>query len=264
LKDAQFPRDVRVKKAPDGKLLVERFSPIRRFEHWTVAIGFIVLVVTGFPQKFDSSALGHWVVTMLGGLENVRAIHRIVGLIFCAQGLGHILAIFVGGLTKRMRMTMMPTAEDVRDAWAMLRYYLGKQAKKPALPKFDYRQKFEYMGMVLGGLVMISSGLALMYPGWVVRLLPGELILVAQVLHTSEATLAFLVLIVWHVYGASLNPEVFPFDRTMFTGYMPAEELHHHHAREYAYVFGETDDHGTDPDVDAPDADRPHPAPGPA
>lgn len=229
----------KIKVAPNGELLVQRFSPLRRVEHWLVASGFILLVVTGFPQKFDTSTLGHWLITVFGGLDNTRLVHRVVGLVFSAQAVGHILAIVVGSLTQKMRMTMMPTMQDVRDAWAMLRYYLGYEAEKPKLPKFDYRQKFEYMGMVMGGLIMIVSGLALLYPGWVVRALPGELILVAQVMHSSEAMLAFLVLVVWHVYGASLNPEVFPIDRSMFTGYMPAHELKHHHALEYEYVFGD-------------------------
>jgi formate dehydrogenase subunit gamma len=240
----------KIKYGPNGEVLVERFSWIRRLEHWSVAIGFILLVLTGFPQKFDSSAFGHWLITLFGGLDQTRFIHRVVGLVFVGQGAAHVLAIVAGGLTKRMRMTMMPTTQDFRDARAMLRYYIGNQPKKPPLPKFDYRQKFEYMGMILGGIVMIVSGLALMYPGWVVRMLPGQLILAAKVLHSSEAMLAFCVLIIWHVYGTFLNPEVFPLDKTMFTGYMSADELKHHHAREYAYVFGDDEP----PDDPSPDA----------
>jgi formate dehydrogenase gamma subunit len=230
----------KVKTGKNGEILVQRFSPIRQIEHWLVAVGFILLVVTGFPQKFPTSDVGHFIVRIFGGIEITRLVHRVAGIVFCVQAAFHILAIVIGGLTRRMRMTMMPTAQDVRDAWEMLRYYLAKRETKPPLPKFDYRQKFEYLGMVLGGLIMIFSGLALMYPVFIIKWLPlpGQLILVAEVLHSSEAMLALFVLLVWHVYGASLNPEVFPIDKTMFTGYMTAEELHHHHQLEYEYVFG--------------------------
>jgi len=231
----------KVKRTTDGEVLVERFSPVRRVEHWLVAVCFILLVSTGFPQKLDTWTAGQWLVALFGGIDQTRFIHRVVGIIFTIQACLHILAIAVGAVTRRMRMTMMPTTQDFRDAWAMLRYYLAKQPAKPPLPKFDYRQKFEYMGMVLGGLVMVFSGLALMYPGFVVRIFPGELILVAKVMHTSEATLALSVLLVWHVYGAVLNPEFFPLDRSMFTGYMTKEELHRHHALEHAYVFGDAE-----------------------
>lgn len=231
----------KVKRGKNGELLVQRFSPFRRVEHWTIAICFILLVITGFPQKFSTSQLGHAIVAIFGGLDNARLVHRVAGIIMSVQGGLHLLAIFWGGLTRKMRMTMMPTTQDLYDAWEMLRYYLAKRKHKPPLPKFDYRQKFEYLGMVLGSLVMIFSGLALLYPVLIVRWLPipGEIIMVAKVMHSSEAMLALFVLLVWHVYGASLNPEVFPLDRSMFTGYMTAEELHHHHQLEWEYVFGD-------------------------
>jgi len=231
----------KVKIGKNGQVLVRRFTPLQQVEHWSMAACFILLVLTGFPQKFETSQLGHAIIAMFGGIDNARIIHRVVGIIMSVQGGLHIVNIAIGALTGKMRMTLMPTTQDIYDAWSMLRYYLAKQKEKPPLPKFDYRQKFEYLGMVLGSLVMIFSGLALLFPVLVIRYLPlpGEIIMVAQVLHSSEAMLALFVLLVWHVYGASLNPEVFPLDRSMFTGYMTAEELHHHHRLEWEYVFGD-------------------------
>ena len=49
--------------------------------------------------------------------------------------------------------------------------------------------------------------------------------------------LAFLVLVIWHIYGAVLSPEVFPIDRSIITGYVSAEELEEHHAQEYDRLF---------------------------
>jgi hypothetical protein len=43
---------------------------------------------------------------------------------------------------------------------------------------------------------------------------------------------------VWHLYGAHLNPEVFPFDASIFSGKISKDRLRHEHALEYEELFG--------------------------
>lgn len=224
-------------RTPDGRVMVKRFSFPRRAEHMLAIVTFVLLVLTGFPQKFDTSAFGHWVLGLFGGLENARFVHRTAGIVFSLHAILHILAVIAGAATRRMRLTLLPTPQDLRDAWRNLLYYMGRRPRPPKLPKFDYRQKFEYIGLVLGGLVMVASGVILMFPVEAAAWLPAALIPAAQVAHSNEAMLAFLVLVVWHMYGAVLSPEVFPIDKSMFTGYMSAEELEAHHALEYERLF---------------------------
>jgi formate dehydrogenase gamma subunit len=230
-------RPPRIRRSRSGELEVERFSRARRVEH-TIAIAiFTVLIGTGFPQKFDQSAAGQWLLGAMGGLDSARMIHRIAGVVFAFHAGIHLLAFFVGLLLGKMRLTLLPLPQDARDAWDNLRFYFGYRDRAPELPKYDYRQKFEYIGLIMGGLVMITSGLILMLPVLVARWLPGELIPAARVVHSNEAMLAFLVLIIWHIYATVLSPDVFPLDRSMFTGYMGAHELKEHHALEYKRVF---------------------------
>ncbi len=231
-------RDVKIVEKSDGTVLVERFSPMRRVEHILVITTFTVLLLTGFPQKFE----GAWAAALLrlfGGLDTARLIHRAAGIVFVSHAVFHIGSILVGMLSGRMRPTLLPVPQDLRDAWENLRYYFGFRPHPPPFPKFDYRQKFEYLGLVLGGLVMASTGLILMFPIQAANLLPGQVIPAAMVAHSNEAMLAFLVLAIWHVYGAHLSPEVFPMDTSVFTGFMTREELAHHHPLEYARLFGE-------------------------
>lgn len=230
-------RSPEIIRTSEGQVLVKRFSLPRRFEHVLAIVTFVALIVTGFPQKFDTSTFGHWILGVFGGLENARWVHRAFGVVFTLHALTHIAMALLGAFAGRMRLTLLPVTQDLRDAWQNLRYYTGYRPTAPELPKFDYRQKFEYIGLVLGGLVMVFSGLVLMYPMILATWLPAALIPAMQVAHSSEAMLAFLVLVVWHVYGAVLSPEVFPIDRSIITGYMPAEELEHHHAREYKRLF---------------------------
>ncbi len=228
-------------RTADGEILVERFSRVRRIEHTLAIVTFVLLVLTGFPQKFYEADWARWLIGIMGGLDTARTIHRIAGLVFAAHAILHLGAIVVGLFTRRMRLTLLPTPQDLRDAWNNLHYYLGRRKHPPKFPKFDYRQKFEYIGLVLGGLVMISTGLILLYPVAAVSILPGEVIPAARVAHSSEALLALLVLVIWHIYGSSLSPEVFPLDRTIFTGYIPAKELKERHALEYERLFPEED-----------------------
>src|SRR5262249_31102971 len=98
--------------------------------------------------------------------------------------------------------------------------------------RFDYRQKFEYWGLVMGGLLMAGTGLTLYLPLVVTRWLPGILIPIAKVAHSNEGLMAFLVVVTWHVYNAHFNPDVFPCDRTIFTGRISRHRMQHEHPLE--------------------------------
>ena len=63
-------------------------------------------------------------------------------------------------------------------------------------------------------------------------LYPGDLIPAAKVAHASEGLLAFLIVIIWHVYNAHLNPDVFPFDTSIFTGRVSEERMLKEHPLE--------------------------------
>ncbi|MGK5085511.1 cytochrome b/b6 domain-containing protein [Bdellovibrionota bacterium FG-1] len=232
-------KNVKMIRLEDGTILIERFSPVRRFEHIFVVILFVLLAVTGMPQKYFTTTWASWVLKAFGGLDNLRIFHRLSGLVFCFHLVIHLVGFVVGVLRDRMRMTLLPTAQDIYDIVDTLSYYLGYRKNPPLYPKFDYRQKFEYFGIVLGGMVMALSGLALLYPNRVVQFMSGEVILAAREAHSNEAVLALLVLVVWHMYGAHLSPEVFPGDSSILHGYITKEDLAKRHGAEYQRLFEE-------------------------
>ena len=127
---------------------------------------------------------------------------------------------------------MIPGRKDFVDAIKTLRYYLGASEEQARFDRFDYRQKFEYWGLVMGGLLMVATGMVLYFPLVVTRLLPGVAIPIAKVAHSNEGLMAFLVVITWHIYNAHLNPDVFPFDKTIFTGKISLDRMKHEHPLE--------------------------------
>jgi formate dehydrogenase subunit gamma len=216
---------------------VLRFSPWARFQHLAVIFTFTALAVTGLPQKWPGYDLSRWLVEAMGGIYATRYYHRVAGIVFSLLVVAHLTVVIVGILSRRMKPTMLFTRQDFRDAIDSLNYYLGRTEAAPRFGRYDYRQKFEYWGLVFGGLLMVVTGLILLFPIPLSQVLPAQLIPAAKVAHSFEALMAFLVVLVWHLYGAHLNPEVFPWDNTIWSGKISVERLHHEHPLEYEEMF---------------------------
>jgi formate dehydrogenase gamma subunit len=226
-------------KKPETKpQTIQRFGLGRILEHWVNALLFVILVVTGLSQKFHEAGLSQWIIQLLGGIDDVRIIHRITGLGLTAVTCLHILAAVYGVLFRKWQPSMVIHKNDFTAVIDNLKYYLGLTDRPAICDRFDYKQKFEYWGVVIGGLLMAITGLTLWFPTVVVRFLPGELIPIAKALHTNEAMLAFLVIVIWHIYNAIFSPEVFPLDTVIFTGKISRERMAHEHPLELARIEG--------------------------
>lgn len=213
---------------------VRRFSTIQRVEHILIMVLFIVLAITGLPQKFFEAGWAQWLILHLGGIDRVRWFHRLSGILFAIVATEHLVAVLFLAAVKRIEFSMVPTRKDFRDTIVMLKYYLGLAEKQAEFDRYDYRQKYEYWGLVFGGVIMILTGFILYLPSFFARFFPGEVIPAAKMAHSNEGLLAFLVVIVYHIYNAHLNPDVFPFDATIFTGWMSEERMEKEHSLEYA------------------------------
>ena len=136
---------------------------------------------------------------------------------------------------------MLITLKDFTDAIDNLRYYLGRQDHPARCDRYDYKQKFEYWGVIMGGVVIAGSGLMLWFPTAAFRwipFLPGQILPAALEVHTNEAMLALLVIAIWHIYNSVFSPEVFPLDTAIFTGRISWEHMRHEHPLEYERVGG--------------------------
>jgi formate dehydrogenase subunit gamma len=225
-------------KGSDSEYVV-RFSRWARMQHLLIIALFVVLLVTGLPQKWPYADASRWIIGHLGGIFAVRWLHRAAGITFAVLTAAHLGTVIGGLALRRTKPTMMFSVRDFRDAIDNLRYYLGRAATAPRFGRYDYRQKFEYWGLVFGSVIMVASGFILLFPMLFSRILPADLIPAAKVMHSNEALLAFLIILVWHMYGAHLNPDVFPFDASIFTGRIRRDRLKHEHGLEYEELFGD-------------------------
>ncbi len=224
--------------AEPGTEYLVRFTPKQRVEHAVTMIVFTLLCLTGLPQKFYTASWAQNLVALFGGIDSARWIHRFCGWALAISTVFHFASAFVTIAQRKTRLTMIPTKHDFEDAIATLRYYLGTRDHGPAYDRYDYKQKFEYWGLVVGNVIMVVTGITLIYPTLVTRLLPGQLVPAAKVAHSNEGLMAFFVITIWHIYNAHLNPDVFPFDTCIFTGKISRERMEHEHPLELARMEG--------------------------
>lgn len=214
----------------------ERFSLSQRIEHLLMIVSFTSLMLTGIPQKFNEAGWAQWMLSALGGIEFVRQIHHFFAVLFILESVYHLLYVVYVAAIKRGRLHMLPELADVREALHSVLYLLGRMKTPPRHSRYDFRQKFEYWGVVWGSAVMVITGAIIWFPVAASRILPGEFIPAAKAAHGGEALLALFVIVVWHFYGAHFNQHAFPFDTSIFTGKISEKRMIEEHPREYEQI----------------------------
>jgi cytochrome b subunit of formate dehydrogenase len=208
----------------------QRFSRSDRAQHLVMLVSFLVLTLTGLPQKFiylNSRYLDD-AIDLMGGIEGVRIIHRVAATVLMLVTVYHLLDVARRIYVRRARLTMLPGYRDALDALQAVRYNLGLAQQRPRMDRYTWEEKVEYWSLVWGTIVMIATGFMLWNPVATARFLPGEFIPAAQVVHGGEALLAILAVLVWHFYSVHLRH----FNRSMFTGELSEHVMHEEHPLE--------------------------------
>ena len=218
----------------------ERFSRSDRIQHALMLLSFLVLAVTGLPQKFITSNVRFVdaLIDFMGGIETVRITHRVAATVLMLSTILHLIDVAYRILVRRVALSLLPRYQDVADALHAARYNLGLAPTRPRMGRFTWEEKVEYWSLLWGTVVMIGTGFMLWNPVATARVLPGEAIPAAQVVHGGEALLAVLAVLIWHFYSVHLRH----FNRSMFTGRMTEHEMQEEHALELERLkAGETD-----------------------
>ena len=211
----------------------KRFGPGARFEHIVLLVTFSGLALTGIPQRYAGTDWGRSLIDLMGGIESIRIVHRILATLLMAE------AIYHGGvLTYKLfvlgrQATMIPGIRGVRDVIQWIAFNLGLRKEHPHLPRYNFGEKVEYLAVVWGTVVMIFTGFMLWNPIATTSLLPGQVVPAARVAHSAEALLAVLSILLWHMY----NVHIRRFNRSMFTGRIDHDAMEEEHGEELEKIM---------------------------
>jgi formate dehydrogenase gamma subunit len=205
-----------------------RFPVSQRIEHLLLLLSFTILAVTGLPQKFPTNAVSAAIVSVLGGIELVRIIHRVAATVFLIETIYHVILIGYKLYVKRLEATMLPGVKDAKDAIQAFGYNFGVTKNHPKMGRYSFAEKAEYWALIWGGAVMAITGFMLWNPIATAAILPGQFIPAAKAAHGGEAILAVLAIIVWHFYGVHIKT----WNWSMIKGTLTHHEMEDEHALE--------------------------------
>jgi cytochrome b subunit of formate dehydrogenase len=209
-----------------------RFTISDRIEHWVQMLSFSLLGFTGLIQKFSGADISISLISLLGGIEMVRVIHRIASLGLMFGTIYHLGTSGYKYYVKRSPISMLPTLKDITNAWGVFLHNLKLQKSRPQQGRYTFDEKFEYWAFVWGTLVMGLTGFMLWNPISTARFLPGIIIPAAKAAHSGEALLAVLAIAIWHFY----NVHIKHLNKSMFTGYISEHEMLEEHPIELADI----------------------------
>jgi cytochrome b subunit of formate dehydrogenase len=220
------------KPAPASTRRYVRFRLSDRAEHLLMLLSFTTLAITGLVQKFALYPVSVFVVRLWGGIENIRATHHVAATVLMLVVVVHLVDTGYKAFVLRTRLSILPSLQDLKDAWLALRYNFGLGRARPQFGRYSFEEKAEYWALVWGILIMGLTGFIMWNPLAAVRLLPGDFIPAAKMAHGAEAILAVLAIFVWHMYAVHLRR----FNKSMWTGQLTEQEMLHEHPLELADI----------------------------
>jgi len=290
-----IPRDIYKQVASDPLGDIPRYSIHIVIQHFLTVATFLVLVGTGLPLYFSDLFWAPFVISLFGGADTARLVHRIAAFAMIFTCAYHVITILGGTIRKILKKefdykrTQIPRLKDLFDLVHDIKYFLGLEPYRPKMEKFMYKQKLHYLALIWGNSVLIAAGSALLFPDLMAKIFPEVLAKLlpaaaergsafpaffqelARLMHADEAVMALILLAFWHFINVHFVPGRFPFQWAFLTGKITREHQIEEHFLEYlnnlkeipaerAYMKGLLKEKGFDKThvVSASDLDRVH------
>ena len=211
-----------------------RMTLNERIQHLNLFINFTILVITGFTLKYPEAFWSYSISDVVMGMTYRGLLHRLSGVLVLTLGGYHILYLVFTKRGRGILKDMIPQLKDAIDLWETLKndFFINRPVKKLKMPRFNFREKLEYLGLIWGTIVMTVTGFILWFKTEWLLYFPMWTWDVARAIHFYEAILATLTIIVWHMYSVVFNPDIYPMSWAWITGNLTEHEMEEEHGLE--------------------------------
>lgn len=206
-----------------------RFNASQRWEHAVFLLCIAILLATGLPQKYNTTVWSQAIISSPQRLNTIQQIHHITALVLSALVLYHLGKAIYLMARRKLPGDMLPSLQDVKDAWNMWLYLVYIKKQKPAFGKYNFEQKVTYWFLFFTIGIMIVSGYIMWFPEVITRLFPGGIIPAAIMAHSTEAIVTAIFIVLWHFYHVHIER----LNLSIFSGWLNEEDMRSYHALEY-------------------------------
>ena len=239
-----------------------RMNLTERIQHFILIITFFVLILTGLPLLFYEIKFLNWVFSPQNSFYIRGVLHRVAAVVLILNLIWHILYTLFTARGRYNFKEQIPRFKDLTDAFETFWHNLGLTRflyrrgilrkffdshpywlfeKSPLFGRYNFIEKFEYWAVGWGSFLMIISGFFMWNVELSLSLFPLWVHNIFIIAHGYEAILAFLAIIIWHMYNVHLNPEAFPISKIWLNGKVTRKELRTLHPLEYQKILKERD-----------------------
>jgi formate dehydrogenase gamma subunit len=211
-----------------------RFSSGQRWEHIVLLLSGLVLLLTGLPQKYRELSISQDLLSTPEQIFLIRQVHHIAAIALSLVVLYHLGRILFLMSRRKLPGDLLPTGQDVRDAWHMLQYLLFLRKDKPKFGRYNFEQKVTYWFVFFGVAIMGISGLIVWFPVQATQFLPGGVVPAAKLAHSTESVVMAIFIVIWHIYHVHIER----LNLSIFTGRLSEEEMRTFHEKEYERLTG--------------------------
>jgi cytochrome b subunit of formate dehydrogenase len=207
----------------NDQVRIVRFNIFDRLFHVFVMVTFLLQAVTGMGRLLYQTAWGKSVVGLFGGYDRASTVHNTVGVVMIIGFVIHIVYVLAKVEWKAWRRSLfspdslVPRLEDAKHLGQKVRWFLGL-GPPPAFDRWTYWEKFDYWAVFWGLPLLGLTGLMLIYPLAMSRIMPGWVLNILLLLHRAEALLAMLYIFIVHFSIGHLRRGMFPMNECMFAG----------------------------------------------
>ena len=204
---------LKLREAPTGRL-IERFGSLERVAHWSAAISFVIMALTGLTILFGKfvllPVLGYTLFAWLTALA--KNLHNFVGPFFILSLLLIIVTFIKDNFWSKDDAGWIAAAGGL---------FTGKHVPSG---RFNFGEKsWFWLGVVVLGVIMSITGIIMLFPNFdQVR----ETMQQADVIHIIGAVI-FVALSFGHIYVGTIGVE--GAYQSMRTGYVDESWAKEHH-----------------------------------